>query len=122
MNEVINKKELDELFRDYYRHRENSVLQLVLLLFSKKESDKKENTERIENIVTVKSGPDLNRSTFMYVLNYYQLLILLYISPYHIIIRTNGFLFLTVPKLQSEDPIENEYCKKIVAKTQMKVR
>ena len=83
INEVINEKELDELFRDYYRHRENSVLQLVLLLFSKKESDKKKNTERIENIVTVKSGPDLNRSTFMYVLNYYQLLILLYTISYH---------------------------------------
>ena len=62
VNEVINEKELDELFRDYYRHRENSILQLVLLLFSKKEMDRKENEERIENIVNEKSGPEINSS------------------------------------------------------------
>lgn len=56
-NEFINEKQLDELFRDYYRQRDNSVLQLLFLLFSKKELDRNENEEQLENVINEKYDP-----------------------------------------------------------------
>ena len=50
-NDVMNEKQLDELFRDYYRHRDNSILQLVMLLFSKADIETNENPQKTENTV-----------------------------------------------------------------------
>ena len=35
IDDIISEDQLDELFRDYYRHRDNSMLQLIFLVFSK---------------------------------------------------------------------------------------
>ena len=56
-NEFINEKQLDELFRDYYRQRDNSVLQLLFLLLSKKELDRNENEEQLEKVINEKYDP-----------------------------------------------------------------
>jgi hypothetical protein len=40
---------MDELFRDYYRHRDNSMLQLVFLLFSKPKHSTEAIVPDIEN-------------------------------------------------------------------------
>ena len=34
IGDVVHGEQMDNLFIDYYRHRDNSILQLVILLFS----------------------------------------------------------------------------------------
>ena len=34
IEDVVRGEQMDNLFIDYYRHRDNSILQLVILLFS----------------------------------------------------------------------------------------
>ena len=63
-NEVINEKQLDELFRDYYRHRDNSILQLLFLLLSKKEFDKNDIIEKPNNAVDKIPDPAYNNSIY----------------------------------------------------------
>ena len=49
IDNVIDEAHMDELFTDYYRHRDNSVLQLVMLLFSKAKVTDDKNVPNVSN-------------------------------------------------------------------------
>ena len=46
---VINEVKIDDLFRDYYRHRDNSILQLVFLSLSKAKMTSGENIPNLKD-------------------------------------------------------------------------
>ena len=48
---IINEGQIEELFRDYYRNRDNSILQLVFLLFSKAKMTSDENKDVYEKML-----------------------------------------------------------------------
>ena len=58
MEEVVSEDQIDELFRDYYRYRDNSMLQLLLLLFSKTKVAADEKVPDMEN----KTDTDFNKN------------------------------------------------------------